>query len=484
MPISRQQFTGVGLLLLLLIIVGLAIVFPPNEYVPAAKWGAALESAGVLGAALFFLASLLATSVGLPRQLVAFIGGLAYGLIGGLLLSLAAALCGCALTATVSRRYFATLIQTRFPRPIATLNRSLHLPPSGTCRHGGHQGPGMAYFFSIIRNRNRVIILPSLFCDKVIATTLPTHRTDLSPMSNFKKTSTLATATSLLMALALQPASALEGGWQIGVNAGVSRLSPDTDDSDFTLDEEQSTAASIYLGRDFTSTISAEIALSTLGEAGLSQDASIEYQAVSVGATAYVFGESETFNRADGLSGYLRLGLSAIQNESDIELDKSDNTSIWLGVGVQYPLSERWGLRAELTSYDGDAQALLAGVYWRTGGKAAARSTSISASAPTVQSAPTAQASAPAVIEPRSAPICPAASQILDANDCALLNGVVTGLDFEIRTAQLTSSGTASLDQIAATLNKYADVVVEVQVHTEDVGNAELESQLATRRVH
>jgi len=360
---------------------------------------------------------------------------------------------------------------------------TLHLPPSGTCRHGGHQGPGMAYFFSIIRNRNRVIILPSLFCDKVIATTLPTHRTDLSPMSNFKKTSTLATATSLLMALALQPASALEGGWQIGVNAGVSRLSPDTDDSDFTLDEEQSTAASIYLGRDFTSTISAEIALSTLGEAGLSQDASIEYQAVSVGATAYVFGESETFNRADGLSGYLRLGLSAIQNESDIELDKSDNTSIWLGVGVQYPLSERWGLRAELTSYDGDAQALLAGVYWRTGGKAAARSTSISASAPTVQSAPTAQASAPAVIEPRSAPICPAASQILDANDCALLNGVVTGLDFEIRTAQLTSSGTASLDQIAATLNKYADVVVEVQVHTEDVGNAELESQLATRRV-
>jgi len=123
MPISRQQFTGVGLLLLLLIIVGLAIVFPPNEYVPAAKWGAALESAGVLGAALFFLASLLATSVGLPRQLVAFIGGLAYGLIGGLLLSLAAALCGCALTATVSRRYFATLIQTRFPRPIGTLNR-------------------------------------------------------------------------------------------------------------------------------------------------------------------------------------------------------------------------------------------------------------------------------------------------------------------------------------------------------------------------
>ena len=120
---KRRRWTGAALLFLLVLIVGLGIAFPPADYVPAAQWGASLESAGFKGVVAFLITGMLATAVGLPRQLVAFIAGLAYGTFLGLLLSLTAALAGCCLTATVSRRFLASMVVERFPRPIAALER-------------------------------------------------------------------------------------------------------------------------------------------------------------------------------------------------------------------------------------------------------------------------------------------------------------------------------------------------------------------------
>ena len=120
---KTRPFIAVGFCLLLLVIVALAIAFPPSEYVPAARWGASLETAGFSGGIIFLLVSILATSIGLPRQLVAFIAGLAYGTAMGLILSLAAALAGCLLTVTISRRYLADFVKSRFPRPISALDK-------------------------------------------------------------------------------------------------------------------------------------------------------------------------------------------------------------------------------------------------------------------------------------------------------------------------------------------------------------------------
>ena len=120
---SRRRWTGAALLCLLLLIVGMGLIFPPADYVPAAQWGASLESAGAKGIVAFLITGMLATSVGLPRQLVAFIAGLAYGTVLGLLFSLTAALAGCCLTATVSRRFLSSMVTERYPRAIVTLER-------------------------------------------------------------------------------------------------------------------------------------------------------------------------------------------------------------------------------------------------------------------------------------------------------------------------------------------------------------------------
>ena len=113
---------GVGLLLLLVIIVVGSIVYPPAEWIPAERWGLALESEGALGMGVFVFVGMLATSIGLPRQLVAFIAGIAYGVSTGVFLSLCAALLGCYLTVRVSRRFLARYIGQRYPKFIFTLD--------------------------------------------------------------------------------------------------------------------------------------------------------------------------------------------------------------------------------------------------------------------------------------------------------------------------------------------------------------------------
>ena len=121
--IPVRRVVTYAFVLLLLVIVVLSVLFPAKEYLPVVQWGKALESSGVSGMGLFVLAGIFSTSVGLPRQLVAFVGGLAYGVLTALPLSLLAALLGCFLTATVSRRFFHATVNRKFPKPVAALDK-------------------------------------------------------------------------------------------------------------------------------------------------------------------------------------------------------------------------------------------------------------------------------------------------------------------------------------------------------------------------
>ncbi|MBX2878991.1 MAG: VTT domain-containing protein [Granulosicoccus sp.] len=119
---TRSRLTLALIALLAVIVIGV-VIFPPERWVPAARWGEFLQSSGVNGVLLFMLSSVLATSVGLPRQMIAFIAGLAYGTSAGLLMSLISALLGCYLTVWFSHRFLSSWVVNRFPRVIDTLNR-------------------------------------------------------------------------------------------------------------------------------------------------------------------------------------------------------------------------------------------------------------------------------------------------------------------------------------------------------------------------
>lgn len=321
-----------------------------------------------------------------------------------------------------------------------------------------------------------------------------------------------------------QSAQALEGGWYVGAGAGVSRLSPDTEGSNYTLADDSSVATGIYLGRDITNSVSAELAFTDLGKATLSGGESITYRSFSIGGIAYLFGSGDIRDRQQGTSSYLRLGFNSIENDASIDLNKADNTALWLGVGVQLPVGKQWGLRAELTSFDGDVQTAMASVYWRTAAdqRTSAHSRTLPGTAAVATlSAPQPNAARPTATQPNaarpnaaqppqppatvkstppapvsnSAPLTlprvttsascsvPAIGEPRDKNGCALFSGILEGVDFQPGTSQLTALAQRVLDQLAVSLKRYPDVIVEVQVHTEPFVDANRAMQLSRERV-
>ncbi len=120
-----NRFTAMALLAVLALIIILALFFPPSQWIPAKQWGAQLESAGLVGMLMFVGVGTLATGVGLPRQLLAFIGGLAYGIVPGLAIALMTALAGCYLTVSLSTAFFSQWVRRRYPAFISQLSNLL-----------------------------------------------------------------------------------------------------------------------------------------------------------------------------------------------------------------------------------------------------------------------------------------------------------------------------------------------------------------------
>jgi len=77
---------------------------------------------GAGGALLFVAAGALFTGIGLPRQMIGFLGGYAFGFLWGTLLSLAAAALGCVAAFFYARWLGRSLVAARFPDRIRRLD--------------------------------------------------------------------------------------------------------------------------------------------------------------------------------------------------------------------------------------------------------------------------------------------------------------------------------------------------------------------------
>ena len=84
---------------------------------------------GALGEAFFFAAAALFVSVGLPRQIVSFLGGYAFGFLAGTLLALAATALGCVVAFGYARLLGRAMVQHRFSARIRRIDDFLHDNP-------------------------------------------------------------------------------------------------------------------------------------------------------------------------------------------------------------------------------------------------------------------------------------------------------------------------------------------------------------------
>jgi len=305
--------------------------------------------------------------------------------------------------------------------------------------------------------------------------------------------------------------------WYVGLGGGLSRLSPDTEGSAFTLYDDQAETTYAYVGLDINDWLSAEAAFTDLGEAELSGGQSIEYTSASIGGIAYVYRNRGKDERQSGLSGYLRLGLNSISNESDILLNEADNTSVWVGAGIQYPLGQRFGLRAEISSYDGDAQAALASLYWRGKADPGSFRGRVGQEPPSVERVNDEfQDSGVVQAEPfggfdtdtdlmtggglttgggdsfgnsnfdiASSASCdePALGEPTDEAGCALFTGIVEGVEFLVGSPTLTPDSEFLLEGLARSMNTHPNLVIELQAHTESFAEPGRDMQVSRERV-
>lgn len=340
------------------------------------------------------------------------------------------------------------------------------------------------------------------------------------------RNATYALFATLALSAFATPSSAFTPEWYLGVSGGVSKLTPDTDGSIYRLDEDISPGVGLFLGRDFSERASFELGYSQLGEAGLvaradaSSSETIAYNAISASVLFYVIGDREDIAAREALATYVRLGVSSIGNESDINLDQEDNTSLVAGLGVERLMGGafggRWGLRAELATLDGDVQTATVSVYLRPfAAKLPAKSNSTRSTpepvpvpvpvpapeldptpAPSPETlpkvdlwdepeSPAAEVEVESEVEPEPEVECaqPVSGEPVDAAGCALFTGTIVTDGFDSSGSELIPEGRRALDQIAVLMRKHPDVIIELQSHTRSFGDAATTRAIARGRV-
>ncbi|MGB0682124.1 MAG: TVP38/TMEM64 family protein [Magnetovibrionaceae bacterium] len=123
---NPKIFVKAGILFLTLIGIGLLIKEAGLAGVFDQAWiDSHIRGQGLTGEALFIAAGALFTAVGLPRQMVGFLGGYAFGLFLGTGLAVLAAALGCATTFYYSRFLGRSLVAGRFPGKVKKIDAFL-----------------------------------------------------------------------------------------------------------------------------------------------------------------------------------------------------------------------------------------------------------------------------------------------------------------------------------------------------------------------
>lgn len=122
MKLSRSTLIFALLVIGLLVILLLSrLFFSENNFDPE-RLAVSFEEARGTTKILFYIVAVAFTAIGLPRQLVAFVGGYVFGVMAGLALSLMIAIAGCALAFTVARTVLRGFVQGRYPKAVSSLN--------------------------------------------------------------------------------------------------------------------------------------------------------------------------------------------------------------------------------------------------------------------------------------------------------------------------------------------------------------------------
>jgi len=171
----------------------------------------------------------------------------------------------------------------------------------------------------------------------------------------------LAICLLIIFCVYLTPALADEGDLYLGGGPTLSLLDPDTGNTLFSAYDDTDIGGKLVLGYDLTKHWSVEAFYSIPGEADMSPQGTIKYDAL--------YGLGGIFSwphNQQGPSGFLKAGAARLEAESAIILLEEENEEqFFLGTGGRYNFSQGWGLRLEYEHFSDDVQLITLSIVKR-----------------------------------------------------------------------------------------------------------------------
>jgi len=259
-----------------------------------------------------------------------------------------------------------------------------------------------------------------------------------------------------------------------------------------TLSEDEDTAGALFIGRDFTRSISGEIYYHDLGTAEISGSGSqIDITATGLSLIYALPYNTETW------SVYARLGAAHLTGSSSTE-EVDDDTEIGYGIGLRWNMHENWFSRLEYRGYGSDHSAVFLTAAYAFGGD----------SKP-VEEKPVAVIEEKAeiieevVVEVDSdndgindlADKCPGTSSDIKVDEAgcpvvitteakqAILETIdLKSVNFKSNSKELTPSSISYLDTAAVALKANSSINLEVQAYTDSGGAESYNLELSEKR--
>ncbi len=76
------------------------------------------------------------------------------------------------------------------------------------------------------------------------------------------------------------------------------------------------------------------------------------------------------------------------------------------------------------------------------------------------------------------------ADKPVDADGCTIVSVVLKNVNFESNSSQLTAGSSVELDKAVAAMKKFPDLRIEIQAHTDSMGDAEYNQSLSVKRAN
>ena len=287
----------------------------------------------------------------------------------------------------------------------------------------------------------------------------------------------------------------------IGIAGGSSNLEPESQVSQFFVEDDSDVGTKIFLGWDFLPRFGAELAFATLGSANIGPNSigTIDYDVYELSGIYHFFnlgGYDATFDRR-GLGAFVKLGVGVLDNDSPegIPFTRENDFHLSGGIGIEYGFRFGLAIRAEIEAFDEDAMLSSVGALWRFGSNSNSDGGSddglFSNGSGAVGGLLGGGDDLPTMTDdddedgvPNSLDDCmdTAPGVPVTATGCAIFGGVLEGVVFESGSDRLVGKAQSLLNDAADVLLNDPSLNVEVRAHTDSQGSEDFNLELSKKR--